>query len=145
MAGLKYSRQREAVLVYLRSTKSHPTAEQVYQKIREEFPKISLGTVYRNLNLLADCGEILRLNCGDGVEHFDATTTPHNHFICRRCRQVIDLEADWDFELDTKMDDEFPGKIEGHEIVHRSSARFARHRQKNSKSRLAKENGQQNM
>ena len=60
MAGLKYSRQREAVLVYLRSTKSHPTAEQVYQKIREEFPKISLGTVYRNLNLLADCGEILR-------------------------------------------------------------------------------------
>ena len=74
MAGLKYSRQREAVLVYLRSTKSHPTAEQVYQKIREEFPKISLGTVYRNLNLLADCGEILRLNCGDGVEHFDATT-----------------------------------------------------------------------
>lgn len=116
MAGLKYSRQREAVLVYLRSTKSHPTAEQVYQKIREEFPKISLGTVYRNLNLLADCGEILRLNCGDGVEHFDATTTPHNHFICRRCRQVIDLEADWDFELDTKMDYEFPGKIEGHEI-----------------------------
>lgn len=116
MAGLKYSRQREAVLVYLRSTKSHPTAEQVYQKIREEFPKISLGTVYRNLNLLADCGEILRLNCGDGVEHFDATTTSHNHFICRRCRQVIDLEADWDFELDTKMDGEFPGKIEGHEI-----------------------------
>ena len=88
----------------------------VYQKIREEFPKISLGTVYRNLNLLADSGEILRLNCGDGVEHFDATTTPHNHFICRRCRKVIDLEADWDFELDTKMDDEFPGKIEGHEI-----------------------------
>ena len=123
MAGLKYSRQREAVLVYLRSTKSHPTAEQVYQKIREEFPKISLGTVYRNLNLLADCGEILRLNCGDGVEHFDATTTPHNHFICRRCRQVIDLEADWDFELDTKMDDEFPGKIEGHEIYFTASVK----------------------
>ena len=116
MAGLKYSRQREAVLVYLRSTKSHPTAEQVYQKIREEFPKISLGTVYRNLNLLADCGEILRLNCGDGVEHFDATTTLHNHFICRRCGLVIYLEAVWDFELDTKMDGEFPGKIEGHEI-----------------------------
>ncbi|MFR7818684.1 MAG: transcriptional repressor [Clostridium sp.] len=123
MAGLKYSRQREAVLVYLRSTKSHPTAEQVYQKIREEFPKISLGTVYRNLNLLADCGEILRLNCGDGVEHFDATTTPHNHFICRRCRQVIDLEADWDFELDTKMDDEFPGKIEGHKSIFTASVK----------------------
>lgn len=110
MAGLKYSRQREAVLVYLRSTKSHPTAEQVYQKIREEFPKISLGTVYRNLNLLADCGEILRLNCGDGVEHFDATTTPHNHFICRRCRQVIDLEADWVLNWIPRWMTSFPEK-----------------------------------
>ena len=53
MAGLKYSRQREAVLVYLRSTKSHPTAEQVYQKIREEFPKISLGTGIPKFKLIS--------------------------------------------------------------------------------------------
>ena len=116
MAGLKFSRQREAVLVYLRSTKSHPTAEQIYRKVRQEFPKISLGTVYRNLNLLADHGEIIRLNCGDGVEHFDAMTEPHTHFICRHCGSVKDLEFFSDSDLDSQADVEFPGKIEGHEI-----------------------------
>lgn len=116
MAGLKYSRQREAVLVYLRSTKSHPTAERVYHELRREFPRISLGTVYRNLNLLADQGEILRLNCGDGVEHFDAITQPHNHFICRHCGKVLDLDIAPFEHIDTEADEKFPGRIEGHEI-----------------------------
>lgn len=116
MAGLKYSRQREAVLVYLRSTKSHPTAEQVYHEIRKDFPKISLGTVYRNLNLLTDQGEIVKLNCGDGIEHFDAMTEPHNHFICRNCSCVLDLEFAPDLSMDAEADRKFPGKIEGHEI-----------------------------
>ncbi len=116
MAGLKYSRQREAVLVYLRSTRSHPTAEQVYDEIRKEFPKISLGTVYRNLNLLAGQGEILRLNCGDGVEHYDAMTDPHNHFICRHCGKVMDLDIALDPVMDMEADENFPGKIEGHKI-----------------------------
>lgn len=116
MAGLKYSRQREAVLVYLRSTKSHPTAEQVYREIRKDFPKISLGTVYRNLNLLTDQGEIVKLNCGDGAEHFDAMTEPHNHFICRHCNRVLDLEFVPDLSMDAEADSKFPGKIEGHEI-----------------------------
>ena len=116
MACLKYSRQREAVLVYLRSTKSHPTAEQIYQEIRKQFPKISLGTVYRNLNLLVDHGEIMQVSCGDGVEHFDAMTEPHNHFICRHCGRVLDLEFTSDYDMNSAADEKFPGKIEGHEI-----------------------------
>lgn len=116
MAGLKYSRQREAILTYLRSTKSHPTAETVYFQIRKEFPRISLGTVYRNLNLLAEQGEILRLSCGDGVEHFDATVRPHQHFICRNCRAIIDLEMPSIDSIDEVADENFSGKIEGHEI-----------------------------
>ena len=116
MAGLKYSRQREAVLTYLRSTKSHPTAEMIYLKIREEFPRISLGTVYRNLNLLAEQGDILRLNCGDGLEHFDATVEPHNHFICRECGAILDLEMSSIDRIDRVADENFSGKIEGHEI-----------------------------
>ena len=116
MAGLKYSRQREAVLHYLRSTKSHPTAENVFTEIRKEFPKISLGTVYRNLNLLVEHGEIIRLNCGDGVEHFDATIAPHNHFICRRCGAVIDLEMNSIDRINQEANKHFPGEVEGHEI-----------------------------
>ena len=116
MAGLKYSRQREAVLHYLRSTKSHPTAENVFTEIRKEFPKISLGTVYRNLNLLVEHGEIIRLNCGDGVEHFDATIAPHNHFICRRCGAVIDLEMNSIDRINQEANKHFSGEVEGHEI-----------------------------
>lgn len=116
MAGLKYSRQREAVLNYLRSTTSHPTAENVYLTIRNEFPKISLGTVYRNLNLLADHGEILRISCGDGVEHFDAAIEPHNHFICRECGKILDLKIKSMDVIDREAEKGCSGKIEGHEL-----------------------------
>ena len=61
MANLKYSRQREAIKDYLSSVTTHPTADTVYMHIKEEFPNISLGTVYRNLNLLADIGEAIKL------------------------------------------------------------------------------------
>ncbi len=114
MAGIKYSKQREAILTYLQSTKSHPTAETVYMTIREEFPKISLGTVYRNLNLLAECGEILRLDCGDGNDHFDATTTPHHHFICKECGSVLDLDMPSIDAINNTAATNFDGEIEGH-------------------------------
>ena len=61
MATLKYSRQREAIKSYLASTTSHPTADTVYMHVRDEFPNISLGTVYRNLNLLTDLGEAMKI------------------------------------------------------------------------------------
>jgi Fur family peroxide stress response transcriptional regulator len=116
MAAMKYSRQREAILLYLRSTTSHPTAEKIYRIIQKEFPKISLGTVYRNLNLLADKGEILRFNCGDGVEHFDATIEPHNHFICRKCQCVLDLQTSSMDHVDKEAEKDFSGEIEGHVV-----------------------------
>lgn len=116
MAGIKYSKQREAILAYLRSTKEHPTAETVYTRLRTEYPRLSLGTVYRNLNLLAECGEILRLNCGDGTDHFDAMIKPHCHFICRRCGRVQDLEIPSLDLIDEKAGENFEGKVEGHQV-----------------------------
>ena len=61
MASLKYSKQREAILDFLKTRKDHPTADLVYSSLKPDFPNLSLGTVYRNLSLLADLGEILRL------------------------------------------------------------------------------------
>ena len=81
--ALKYSRQREVIKENLMHREDHPTADMVYMDVRETFPNISLGTVYRNLQLLTDLGEIQKLNIGDGVDHFDAKTFPHYHFICR--------------------------------------------------------------
>ena len=92
--ALKYSRQRQVIKDFLMTRKDHPTADVVYMNVRQEYPNISLGTVYRNLTLLADMGEILRLRVGDGVDHFDADTSKHYHFICSECGQVIDLKMD---------------------------------------------------
>ena len=75
--ALKYSRQREVIKECLINRYDHPTADMVYMDVRETFPNISLGTVYRNLQLLTDLGEIQKLNVGDGVDHFDAKTFPH--------------------------------------------------------------------
>lgn len=90
MAVLKYSRQRESIKNFLCGREDHPTADMVYTNIRREFPNISLGTVYRNLSLLVELGEIQKITT-DGADRFDAKTIPHNHFICRRCGRVLDV------------------------------------------------------
>lgn len=90
MAALKYSRQREAIKSYLCGREDHPTADMIYTSIRGDFPNISLGTVYRNLSLLVELGEIRKIT-SDGADRFDARTAPHNHFICRKCGRVMDV------------------------------------------------------
>lgn len=110
----KYSKQREEIKRYLASRKDHPTADTVYMAIRKELPNISLGTVYRNLTLLADSGEILRLRIGDGADHFDYDTSPHYHFVCKECGSVSDLEMDnIDFITET-AGAHFNGRIAGY-------------------------------
>ena len=117
MAGLRYSKQREAILSYLLSTREHPTAETVYKHVRKEYPKISLGTVYRNLNLLADSGEALKLDCGDGFEHFDGNPKPHYHFICKTCGRVLDLDIADLQHINTLAATSFNGRIDGHTLL----------------------------
>jgi len=114
---MKYSRQRESILKYLRSTKCHPTAETVYQNILAENPNISLGTVYRNLTLLTELGEIRKITSFDVPDRFDGNTMPHYNFICRKCGTVADLEMDSLTHIDLLAAHNFPGIIEGH-ITH---------------------------
>lgn len=114
--NLKHSKQRDSIKEFLMGRKDHPTAEVVYMNVRKSFPNISLGTVYRNLTLLADIGEIARIRVGDGVDHFDATTTPHYHFVCKECGNVSDLEMMWIDSLNRTANEHFKGQVEGHSI-----------------------------
>ena len=114
MANVKYSRQREAIKEFLASTKEHPTADTVYMHVREEFPRISLGTVYRNLNLLADMGEINKITTPDGGDRFDGTVEPHYHVICTSCGKVIDLYMEPLDSIDKLAEKCFDGSIESH-------------------------------
>ena len=110
---MKYSRQREAIKDFLKTRNDHPTADVVYINVKQEFPNISLGTVYRNLTLLSNLGEIQKLNMGDGADHFDANITPHYHFICKDCGSVIDLDMVSIEKVNDIAGADFNGKIAG--------------------------------
>lgn len=129
MAGANFSRQRQAIVDYLCSTKEHPTADTVYLHVREQYPKISLGTVYRNLNLLADEGEILRLSCGDGSDRFDGNPELHYHFTCNCCKRVLDLEIDPGSlsHINTLASVGFAGTIDEHTIFFRGLCPECKH------------------
>lgn len=114
MAVLKHSKQRDSIKAYLASTTAHPTADTVYLHVREEFPHISLGTVYRNLNLLADIGEAIKITTPDGADRFDGNTHPHYHVLCTKCGSVIDLEMESLTSINKIAEDHFPGTIESH-------------------------------
>lgn len=88
--GGRNTLQRIKVLEYLKGDKSHPNAERVYNAIKKEIPTISLATVYRNLNLLAEQGKILKLNINNEA-HFDGDTNIHQHGVCRNCGKIFDF------------------------------------------------------
>ena len=116
MATLKYSRQRASIKEYLDHTTEHPTADTVYLHVREEFPRISLGTVYRNLNLLADMGEAIKITTPDGGDRFDGNTHPHYHVVCTCCNRVFDLHID-EAHINTMnklAEEHFDGTIDSH-------------------------------
>ena len=117
MATLKYSRQREAIKDYLMHTDMHPTADTVYLSVKEEFPNISLGTVYRNLNLLSELGEAIKISTGIGGDRFDGQTRPHYHFCCTCCGSVLDLHMDEIDIVNETARKAFDGIIEGHSTI----------------------------
>jgi Fe2+ or Zn2+ uptake regulation protein len=85
------TRQLEAVFQALQGDSSHPFADEVYRRVRKELPRISLATVYRNLQRLVEDGKIRTVLLGERVARYDPETSDHDHFICQSCGRVIDL------------------------------------------------------
>ncbi|WP_319476627.1 transcriptional repressor [Marispirochaeta aestuarii] len=84
--------QRKVILEQLHTHTDHPGADTIYSEVRQILPRISLGTVYRNLDVLANKGIIQRLEVGGDHAHFDPNPAIHPHFFCTHCRQVSDLK-----------------------------------------------------
>ncbi|PIY60147.1 transcriptional repressor [Candidatus Woesearchaeota archaeon CG_4_10_14_0_8_um_filter_47_5] len=89
----RMTNQRIKILNYLKNVKTHPTAEKVYRAVSQELPQITLATVYRNLNMLADQGEILRMEINNEY-HYDAQQGFHQHLVCTKCGKIEDLFVD---------------------------------------------------
>ncbi len=118
MAELIYrkSRQREYILDFLKSTDSHPTAQMVYDEIRDEFPNLSLGTVYRNLNILVEQGKVNRLQYGSTFDRYDADIYEHYHFICKHCGRIYDLQIEPQEDLEQVAQKASGHQVEDHKI-----------------------------
>jgi len=87
----KNSKKRQVILEALAATTAHPTAQELYQQLKPDYPDLSLGTVYRNLSLFAEEGDAMSVGVFRGQERFDARTEPHAHLHCAQCGLVIDV------------------------------------------------------
>ncbi|MBD3184011.1 transcriptional repressor [Candidatus Poribacteria bacterium] len=112
----RHSKQRQRILELLRSTETHPTANWLYNKLRNDFPNLSMGNVYRNLNILVEQGLIGKIEFGSTFDRFDANIHQHYHFICENCGEIIDLELPVDKKLNDKVTKKINLKVRSHNI-----------------------------
>jgi len=89
--NLRMTRQRQVILEELRKVKTHPNADELYEKVKKRLPHISLGTVYRNLEILTRLGEIQHIEIGGAMKRFDGNAQSHYHIRCIRCARVDDV------------------------------------------------------
>ena len=85
------SKQRNLILSIINESNDHPTANEIYETSKKTIPNISLGTVYRNLNLLFEHGMIKTVKTNDNMERYDKIFNKHNHFICNKCNKIYDI------------------------------------------------------
>lgn len=114
---MKFSKQREEILEYLRSVKTHPTAEEVYSEVRKIDNNISLGTVYRNLDRLSKENLILRIEIANGKDRFDGDTSTHYHAVCKECGRIVDIFIDYFEEIDKIVEKNIDCKVLSHNII----------------------------
>ncbi|MBC2871875.1 transcriptional repressor [Acetanaerobacterium sp. MSJ-12] len=120
---MKYSRQRELVLAEVKSSREHPTADMVYAALKADNPSLSLGTVYRNLNLLAQMGQIHKIGMPEGSDRFDGRTDEHYHMLCQKCGRVYDVQLDTLSELDGQIQSQTGFLVHSHDLIVRGVCR----------------------
>ncbi len=115
---MKYrkSKQRQKIYEFLSAKKHHPTANDIYDHIKKDFPSLSLGNVYRNLNILVETGMVKKIEAGSTFDRFEAVKTPHYHFVCKSCGEVIDIDMQIQSQLDDYVRNETGFNITGHRI-----------------------------
>ena len=110
------TRQRQVILEELRKVNTHPSADEVYEMVRKCLPRISLGTVYRNLEILSKNGEIQKLELSCKLKRFDGIADNHYHIRCLHCDRVVDAPADFDVAVNHDLKKATDFKIIGHKL-----------------------------
>jgi len=110
------SKQKEAIVKALKGTTSHPTADWIYEQVRKDIPNISLGTVYRNLKVMKEKGEILELDLGGTFNRFDGNAQNHYHFRCEQCSRVFDIDEPVDQGINDRVARETGFNVSHHRL-----------------------------
>ena len=92
MKKLRMTHQREVILDELKKSKNHPSADELYDRIRKQLPRISLATVYRNLEILSETGAIRKIEISGRQKRFDSVLSRHNHIYCVQCHRVDNID-----------------------------------------------------
>ncbi len=114
--SLRMTRQRKVILEELRKLNTHPSADEIYEVVRHRLPRISLGTVYRNLEVLSELGEIQKLELSGLLKRFDWDTKKHYHIRCVRCSRVDDAPIAPLNQLDNELYGATVFEIIGHNL-----------------------------
>jgi len=128
----RLTRQRRAILNLLKSTRAHPTADEIYEAVRKDLPNISKGTVYRNLQVLIDSGEAAVLDIRGTLSRYELRRESHHHFRCQACGRVIDIDEPIDPGLDDKVSRETGFVVSGHQIEFRGWCAICRQPSQNT-------------
>lgn len=113
---LKLTPQRIAIYDFLKNTKSHPSADEIYKSIYSSFPTMSLATVYKTLKTLVDVKLIKELNLGEGNFRYDGNVNPHSHFYCNRCNKIEDIEINSLSSIKDALEKDTENKIDSYEM-----------------------------
>ena len=113
---MRSTRQRSIILEVLKGTNAHPTAGWIFEKVKEQCTNISLGTIYRNLNLLKDNGIIKELKFGKNTARYDANFDPHHHIFCLECGKLEDVNCTVHPDLTKTVEEENGYKIVSHQL-----------------------------
>jgi Fur family transcriptional regulator, peroxide stress response regulator len=113
------TKQRKAILQYVQNSKAHPTADLIYESLRQEIPNISKGTVYRNLKVLTERKQLSELRFKGKVSRFEGRQDSHYHFRCEVCDRVFDIDAPVDEALNGQIAVKTGLKILSHQIEFR--------------------------
>jgi Fe2+ or Zn2+ uptake regulation protein len=124
--------QRSLVLETVKELRRHVTADEVYDTIVKQYPHISRGTVYRNLNLLSEIGEIRKVEIPNGADRFDYQCHEHYHARCVRCGQVLDVELEFMADLEKSIQDTHGFAFIGHDIIFKGICRACRESRKDA-------------
>jgi Fe2+ or Zn2+ uptake regulation protein len=115
--NLRMTRQRQVILEELRQINSHPSADELYERVRKRLPRISLGTVYRNLEILSESGEIQKVELGSTQKRFDGIAHLHYHIRCIRCDRLVDAPFQLDLNIEDLIQEDTDFQILGHKLV----------------------------